>query len=254
VPLLEKADRSCIIQTNNPAFPSDPFPNWPSKPPSPRSPERSPVPDAGTTNHGSVYTGRIYCKESNMATARVFKSGNSQAVRLPKEFRVKSKELEIFRRGDELVLKEKAVGMERVRTDRPRADRRPSDRAGPRFRHRRTAVGSLRCVRRRAQRRLDTAGPRRRHVPTGLRRPCGAGGSGWDGRHYWFAPRMLLLCDCGGSNGYRQLRFKEELCPSGYRSAKWTCKWPTIRPAALSTIQSSPDVPPCSRVPCKPWC
>jgi len=49
-----------------------------------------------------------------MATARVFKSGNSQAVRLPKEFRVKSKELEIFRRGDELVLKEKTVGMERV--------------------------------------------------------------------------------------------------------------------------------------------
>ena len=31
-------------------------------------------------------------------------------------------------------------------------------------------------------------------------------------RHYWFAPRLLLLCDCGGSNGYRQLRFKEELC------------------------------------------
>lgn len=49
-----------------------------------------------------------------MATARALKSGNSQAVRLPKEFRVKSKELEIFRRGDELVLKEKTVGMERV--------------------------------------------------------------------------------------------------------------------------------------------
>ena len=32
-----------------------------------------------------------------MATARVFRSGNSQAVRLPKEFQVKSKELEIFR-------------------------------------------------------------------------------------------------------------------------------------------------------------
>ena len=39
-----------------------------------------------------------------MATARVFKSGNSQAVRLPKEFRVNSKELEISRRGDEIVL------------------------------------------------------------------------------------------------------------------------------------------------------
>jgi antitoxin VapB len=42
-----------------------------------------------------------------MATARVFKSGNSQAVRLPKEFRVTSKELEISRRGDEIVLREK---------------------------------------------------------------------------------------------------------------------------------------------------
>jgi len=49
-----------------------------------------------------------------MATARVFKSGNSQAVRLPKKFRVKSKELEISRRGDEIVLREKGKGMERV--------------------------------------------------------------------------------------------------------------------------------------------
>lgn len=31
-------------------------------------------------------------------------------------------------------------------------------------------------------------------------------------RHYQFAPQMLLLCDCGGSNGNRQQRFKEELC------------------------------------------
>ena len=42
-----------------------------------------------------------------MAVARVFKSGNSQAVRLPKAFRLKSKEVEIFRRGDEIVLREK---------------------------------------------------------------------------------------------------------------------------------------------------
>jgi antitoxin VapB len=42
-----------------------------------------------------------------MATARVFQSGNSQAVRLPREFRVSGKELEIFRRGDEIVLREK---------------------------------------------------------------------------------------------------------------------------------------------------
>ena len=49
-----------------------------------------------------------------MATARVFKSGNSQAVRLPKEFRFHSKEVEIVRRGDEVVLREKSKGMERA--------------------------------------------------------------------------------------------------------------------------------------------
>ena len=41
-----------------------------------------------------------------MAKAQVFKSGNSQAVRLPKEFRFKVKEVEISRRGDEIVLTE----------------------------------------------------------------------------------------------------------------------------------------------------
>jgi len=41
-----------------------------------------------------------------MARARVFKSGNSQAVRLPKEFRFNVKEVEILRRGDEIVLRE----------------------------------------------------------------------------------------------------------------------------------------------------
>lgn len=42
-----------------------------------------------------------------MATAKVFKSGNSQAVRLPKKFRFSATEVEIFRRGDEIVLREK---------------------------------------------------------------------------------------------------------------------------------------------------
>jgi len=49
-----------------------------------------------------------------VATARVFRSGNSQAVRLPKEFQVKSKEVEIFRRGDEIVLREKGKGLARA--------------------------------------------------------------------------------------------------------------------------------------------
>ncbi|HUN61553.1 MAG TPA: AbrB/MazE/SpoVT family DNA-binding domain-containing protein [Candidatus Sulfotelmatobacter sp.] len=46
-----------------------------------------------------------------MTTARVFKSGNSQAVRLPKQFRVKAKELEIERRGNEIILREPTGGM-----------------------------------------------------------------------------------------------------------------------------------------------
>jgi antitoxin VapB len=49
-----------------------------------------------------------------MATARVFKSGNSQAVRLPKKFRVNCKELEISRRGDEIVLREKSKSLRRA--------------------------------------------------------------------------------------------------------------------------------------------
>jgi antitoxin VapB len=40
-----------------------------------------------------------------MTKARIFKSGNSQAVRLPKEFRFDGKEVEISRRGREVVLR-----------------------------------------------------------------------------------------------------------------------------------------------------
>ena len=49
-----------------------------------------------------------------MAMARVFRSGNSQAVRLPKEFRLTCKEVEIFRRGEEIVLRERAEGLARA--------------------------------------------------------------------------------------------------------------------------------------------
>jgi antitoxin VapB len=45
--------------------------------------------------------------EGPMATAKVFWSGKHQAVRLPKEFRLASDEVEIFRRGDEIILREK---------------------------------------------------------------------------------------------------------------------------------------------------
>lgn len=40
-----------------------------------------------------------------MRTAAVFKSGNSQAVRLPKDFQFDVREVEILRRGDDVVLR-----------------------------------------------------------------------------------------------------------------------------------------------------
>ena len=42
-----------------------------------------------------------------MITTRVFKSGNSQAVRIPKELQFDVDELEIFKRGNEVVLRKK---------------------------------------------------------------------------------------------------------------------------------------------------
>ena len=50
-------------------------------------------------------------KEELMATTRVFKSGNSQAVRLPREFQFDVDEVEIFRRGEEIVLRKRSLSL-----------------------------------------------------------------------------------------------------------------------------------------------
>ena len=44
-----------------------------------------------------------------MTYARVFQSGNSQAVRLPKEFRLHADQVEIFRRGNDIILRERPM-------------------------------------------------------------------------------------------------------------------------------------------------
>jgi antitoxin VapB len=44
---------------------------------------------------------------AQVTTTTVFTSGNSQAVRLPKEFRFSSKQVTIEKRGDEIVLRER---------------------------------------------------------------------------------------------------------------------------------------------------
>jgi antitoxin VapB len=49
-----------------------------------------------------------------MTTAKIFRSRNCQAVQLPKEFRVSGKEMDIFRRGDEIILREKTAPMARA--------------------------------------------------------------------------------------------------------------------------------------------
>ena len=40
-----------------------------------------------------------------MAITKVFRSGNSQAVRIPKQFRFRSQQVEITKRGNEIVLR-----------------------------------------------------------------------------------------------------------------------------------------------------
>jgi len=49
----------------------------------------------------------VYVLGASMKTAKVFKSGNSQAVRIPKEFHLDDEEVEIRRKGDALILRPK---------------------------------------------------------------------------------------------------------------------------------------------------
>lgn len=49
-----------------------------------------------------------------METAKIFKNGNSQAVRLPKAYQFDVSEVQIFRRGDEVVLKRKIENLSKA--------------------------------------------------------------------------------------------------------------------------------------------
>ena len=54
--------------------------------------------------------------------AKIFQSGNSQAVRIPKEFRFDVTTVEIFKRGDEVVLKPKPTDLKSLLLSSPRVD------------------------------------------------------------------------------------------------------------------------------------
>lgn len=49
-----------------------------------------------------------------MKMAKIFKSGNSQALRLPKEFQFQCKEVEIFKRGNDLIIREKPKNLKQA--------------------------------------------------------------------------------------------------------------------------------------------
>lgn len=61
-----------------------------------------------------VYTERIYSADSPMKTAKVFKHGNSQAVRLPKEFRFDADEVLVTRSGGGVLLLPKKITYEQL--------------------------------------------------------------------------------------------------------------------------------------------
>jgi antitoxin VapB len=46
-----------------------------------------------------------------MAITKVFRSGNSQAVRIPKKLQFRSRQVEITRRGEEIVLREQPTNL-----------------------------------------------------------------------------------------------------------------------------------------------
>jgi len=46
-----------------------------------------------------------------MAITKVFRSGNSQAVRIPKNLRLRSQQVEITKRGKEIVLRERPANL-----------------------------------------------------------------------------------------------------------------------------------------------
>ncbi len=49
----------------------------------------------------------VYTEDVAVKTTKIFRSGNSQAVRIPKEFQMEGEEVEILKRGASLVLRPK---------------------------------------------------------------------------------------------------------------------------------------------------
>lgn len=53
-------------------------------------------------------------QEFKMVHTKVFKSGNSQAVRIPKQFHINSDRVQIFKRNNELILREEPSNLKKA--------------------------------------------------------------------------------------------------------------------------------------------
>ena len=80
---------------------------------------------------------------SATSTTTVFTSGNSQAVRLPKAFRVSAKTLEISKRGDEIVLREQPRTVGALMADLPVLSRSEAVEFDSAMRSIKTGAGSI---------------------------------------------------------------------------------------------------------------
>lgn len=60
--------------------------------------------DIDCSGDDPCYSSFVYPGEDAMKTAKVFWSGRSQAVRLPKDFRVDARKVRIRRRGRQIIL------------------------------------------------------------------------------------------------------------------------------------------------------
>jgi antitoxin VapB len=66
---------------------------------------------AGGSKPGSIGEPSSPPYVDSKSVARVFQSGNSQAIRLPKEFRLNASEVQIFRRGNDIVIRERPASL-----------------------------------------------------------------------------------------------------------------------------------------------
>ena len=155
-----------------------------------------------------IYTIGIYHQGSQMAetgTAKIFKHGRSQAVRLPKEFRLPGKEVRIRRVGTR-----RAAGADKPRlgNDRRLCSRKSIDQAAP-ISCRRVGRNSRQCRSTIVSTLTTNDLPRYQHHHSGDQPARGRGASAPDGQHFTKAPSSAFQRSYCTSCGTASKRARE---------------------------------------------